>query len=102
MFPKPNLTNADNPPVTTPVEIVEPVYHYCSELCGADIAIGEGCGSGKTIDTYCKNGYEVLDFCVRELVTFGEGREPAFERHSHRYQKSNIFSLDTYTFHCIV
>ncbi|MFC1765390.1 DUF362 domain-containing protein [Planctomycetota bacterium] len=70
---KPNLTNADNPPVTTPVEIVEAVYHYCRELCNADIAIGEGCGSGKTIDTFRENGYEVLARKYKiELIDFNQ------------------------------
>jgi len=57
---KPNLTNADSPPVTTPVEIVEAIYSYCTKRCNADIVIGEGCGSGKTIDTFRRNGYEDL------------------------------------------
>jgi len=57
---KPNLTNSDGPPVTTPVEIVEAVYHYCKEMSNADIAIGEGCGSGHTITTFRKTGYEDL------------------------------------------
>ena len=70
---KPNLTNADSPPVTTPVEIVEAVYLYCRELCHADIAIGEGCGSGKTIDTFHQNGYEVLARKYNiELIDFNE------------------------------
>ncbi|MFC1762836.1 DUF362 domain-containing protein [Planctomycetota bacterium] len=70
---KPNLTNADSPPVTTPVEIVEAVYHYCRELCNADIAIGEGCGSGKTINAFQRNGYRDLARKYNiELIDFNE------------------------------
>lgn len=70
---KPNLTNADGPPVTTPVEIVEAVYHYCRELCHADIAIGEGCGSGKTTSAFRQNGYEDLARKYNiELIDFNE------------------------------
>lgn len=54
---KPNLTNADKPPVTTNVDIVGAIYHYCRQHTKAEIAIGEGCGSGKTQDAYQANGY---------------------------------------------
>lgn len=57
---KPNLINADAPPVTTPVEAAEAVYLYCKEHCAAEIVIGEGCGSGRTEDTYRANGYTKL------------------------------------------
>ena len=40
---KPNLTNADKPPVTTAVAAAEAVYRYCRAHSGAEIAIGEGC-----------------------------------------------------------
>jgi uncharacterized protein (DUF362 family) len=43
---KPNLTNADKPPVTTPVEAAEAAYKYCKSHSKAEIAIGEGCGDG--------------------------------------------------------
>ena len=54
---KPNLTNADPPPVTTPVGIVEAVLQYCRKCTDAEIAVGEGCGSGVTADAYEANGY---------------------------------------------
>ena len=57
---KPNLTNADGPPVTTPVAAAEAVYLYCRAHCKAEIAIGEGCGSGVTRDTFQANGYTAL------------------------------------------
>lgn len=57
---KPNLTNADQPPVTTPVAAAEAVYLYCKAHTGAEIAIGEGCGSGVTRDTFQANGYTAL------------------------------------------
>ena len=57
---KPNLTNDSPPPVTTPVSLVEAIYKYCRRHTRAPIYIGEGCGSGKTIDTFKRNGYTAL------------------------------------------
>lgn len=57
---KPNLTNADGPPVTTNVAAAETVYKYCKANCHAEITIGEGCGQGTTCDTYHANGYTKL------------------------------------------
>ena len=57
---KPNLTNADKPPVTTSVAAAEAVYEYCRAHSGAEIAIGEGCGSGVTADSFEANGYAAL------------------------------------------
>jgi uncharacterized protein (DUF362 family) len=57
---KPNLTNADPPPVTTPVEAAEAVFDYCASHTPAEIVIGEGCGSGVTADTFEANGYTRL------------------------------------------
>jgi len=54
---KPNLTNADGPPVTTNVAAAEVVYKYCKANCGAEIVIGEGCGNGTTEQTFRANGY---------------------------------------------
>jgi uncharacterized protein (DUF362 family) len=74
---KPNLTNASPPPVTTPVGMVEAVYEYCREHTRAEVAVGEGCGSGVTTDTYQANGYtemaarhgtRLLDFNTEEAV----------------------------------
>ncbi|MFH1616754.1 MAG: DUF362 domain-containing protein [Planctomycetota bacterium] len=57
---KPNLTNASPPPVTTNVAAVEAVYRYCRKYTTAEIAVGEGCGSGITQDTFDANGYTDL------------------------------------------
>ena len=57
---KPNLVNADKPPVTTDVRAAEAVYLYCKSHCNAQIAIGEGCGSGITQETFDANGYTAL------------------------------------------
>lgn len=57
---KPNLTNADPPPVTTPVEAAEAVYAYCRKHTRAEIAIAEGCGTGVTADTFAANGYTAM------------------------------------------
>jgi len=57
---KPNLTNADGPPVTTPVAAAEAVCDYCRAHCAAEVAIGEGCGSGTTVAAFEANGYAAL------------------------------------------
>jgi len=57
---KPNLTNSSPPPVTTPVAAAEAVYRYCRAHSSAEIAIGEGCGSGTTSDVYAATGYAQL------------------------------------------
>jgi uncharacterized protein (DUF362 family) len=57
---KPNLTNASPPPVTTHVAAAEAVCEYCRRHSGAEVAIGEGCGSGTTKDTFDANGYSAL------------------------------------------
>lgn len=78
---KPNLTNADKPPVTTDVRIVEAVYKYCRARSRAEIAIGEGCGSGTTFDTYKANGY--VDMTERygiRLIDFNEEKAITLKR----------------------
>jgi len=74
---KPNLTNSDGPPVTTNVGAVEAVYQYCRRNCTAEIAIGEGSGSGTTEQSYRANGYtelakkygiRLIDFNTEESV----------------------------------
>ena len=83
---KPNLTNADGPPVTTPVRAAEAVYKYCTAHSSAKIAIGEGCGSGTTRATFDANGY--TDLARRlgiPLIDFNE--EPAVTlRNPHALQ----------------
>jgi uncharacterized protein (DUF362 family) len=78
---KPNLTNVDPPPVTTHVGMVEAVYRYCKQHTDAEIAIGEGCGSGRTIDCYEANGY--VELAEREglrLIDFNEEEAVKLER----------------------
>jgi len=57
---KPNLTNSSPPPVTTSVEAAEAVYDYCKSHTKAEIAIGDGCGSGVTADVFAALGYTDL------------------------------------------
>ena len=57
---KPNLTNSSPPPVTTHVDATGAVYRYCRAHCKAEIAIGEGCGSGITQNSFDINGYTEL------------------------------------------
>jgi len=69
---KPNLINAEPPPVTTPVETVEAVYLFCRH-CRPDakIVIGEGCGKGTTDVTFRLNGYTNLAERYKiELIDF--------------------------------
>jgi uncharacterized protein (DUF362 family) len=70
---KPNLTNSSPPPVTTSVEAAEAVYHYCKAHTKAEIAIGEGCGSGITSDVFAALGYsEMAQKYGLELIDFNE------------------------------
>lgn len=57
---KPNLTNSSIPPVTTPVEFIEAIFLYCRKHTEAEIAIGEGTGSGNTMDVFRRLGYKNL------------------------------------------
>jgi uncharacterized protein (DUF362 family) len=73
---KPNLTNADGPPVTTPVAAAEAVYDYCKAHSGAEIAIAEGSGDGTTQAAFEANGYAALaERRGIRLIDFN--REPA-------------------------
>jgi uncharacterized protein (DUF362 family) len=74
---KPNLTNSSPPPVTTSVQAAEAVYRYCRGRTKAEIAIGEGCGAGRTSDIFAALGYadlarrhgiELIDFNTAETV----------------------------------
>lgn len=91
---KPNLTNADGPPVTTHVEAVEAVYKYCRRYCQGEIAIGEGCGSGITADAFAANGYtELAAKYSLELIDFNEG--PAELLRNERALQLKEFYLPT-------
>ena len=70
---KPNLTNSSPPPVTTSVAAAEAVYNYCKAWTKAEIAIGEGTGSGRTADVFAALGYAALakKYGVR-LIDFNE------------------------------
>jgi uncharacterized protein (DUF362 family) len=57
---KPNLTNSSPPPVTTSVDAAEAVYDYCKAHTKAEIAVGDGCGSGVTADVFAALGYTAL------------------------------------------
>lgn len=70
---KPNLTNSSPPPVTTSIEAAEAVYHYCKAHTNAEIAIGEGCGSGITSDVFSALGYtDLAEKHGLELIDFNE------------------------------
>lgn len=77
---KPNLTNSSPPPVTTPVGAVEAVFHYCRCRSGAEIAIGEGVGQGRTGDVFRVLGY--ADFAKKhdiDLIDFNEAEAVLLE-----------------------
>jgi uncharacterized protein (DUF362 family) len=74
---KPNLVNSSPPPVTTSVQAAEAVYQYCRSHSSADIAIGEGCGAGRTPEVFAALGYadlarrhgiELIDFNTADTV----------------------------------
>ncbi|MBN2315975.1 MAG: hypothetical protein JXM79_18760 [Sedimentisphaerales bacterium] len=46
------MNNSSPPPVMTNVAVAEAVYLYGKAHTKVDIAIGEGCGSGRTDDVY--------------------------------------------------
>jgi len=77
---KPNLTNSSPPPVTTSVAAAEAVYNYCKAHTKAEIAIGEGCGEGKTADVFAKLGYAELakKYGIR-LLDFNEAETAVLE-----------------------
>ncbi len=78
---KPNLTNADGPPVTTNVGAAEAVLKYCKAHCPTELAIGEGCGSGTTDDAFRANGYTELAhrYGIR-LIDFNRERAVTLKR----------------------
>ena len=78
---KPNLTNSQQPPVTTNVGVVEAVYNYCTSHCKAEVAIGEGCGDGVTQDTFDANGYTELSrqYGIR-LIDFNKEKTVVVKR----------------------
>jgi uncharacterized protein (DUF362 family) len=70
---KPNLTNSSPPPVTTSVEAADAVYQYCKSHTDTEIAIGEGCGSGRTPEVFSALGYtEMAGKYGLELIDFNE------------------------------
>ncbi|MBL7187218.1 MAG: DUF362 domain-containing protein [Phycisphaerae bacterium] len=77
---KPNLTNSSPPPVTTSVEAAEAVYNYCKAHTKAQIAIGEGCGSGVTADIFAALGYvDLADKLGLELIDFNDAETTLLE-----------------------
>jgi len=78
---KPNLTNADGPPVTTDVAAAEAVYRYCKSHSTAEIAIGEGCGTGVTRDAFRANGYaDLAERCRLKLIDFNQAETVTLSR----------------------
>ena len=77
---KPNLTNSSPPPVTTSVDAAEAVYDYCQAHTKAEIAIGEGCGSGVTADVFAALGYvDLADKHGLQLIEFNDGETTLLE-----------------------
>jgi len=86
---KPNLTNSSPPPVTTDVRAVEAVYEYCRAHTDAEIAIGEGAGTGRTDDVYRALGY--ADLAKRRgirLIDFDEAESIELQNPDALYLKS--------------
>ncbi|MHC4123530.1 MAG: DUF362 domain-containing protein [Planctomycetota bacterium] len=83
---KPNLTNADGPPVTTNVAAAEAVFKYCKKYCLAEIVIGEGCGSGTTQQAFSANGYtQLADRYGISLIDFNKA-EAVLVRNEEAFQ----------------
>lgn len=77
---KPNLINSSPPPVTTSVEATEAVYTYCREHTNADIAVGDGCGSGVTADVFAALGYaDMADRRGLRLLDFNNAQTTLLE-----------------------
>lgn len=77
---KPNLTNSSPPPVTTSVDAAEAVYDYCKAHTKAEIAIGEGCGSGVTADIFAALGYvDLADKHGLRLIEFNDAETTLLE-----------------------
>jgi uncharacterized protein (DUF362 family) len=77
---KPNLTNSSPPPVTTSVDAAEAVYDYCKAHTEAEIAIGEGCGSGVTADIFAALGYvDLADKHALQLIEFNDAETTLLE-----------------------
>ncbi|MHC4510044.1 MAG: DUF362 domain-containing protein [Planctomycetota bacterium] len=77
---KPNLTNSSRPPVTTDVAAAEAVYDYCKAHTKAEIAIGDGCGTGRTAEVFAALGYtELAARAGIELIDFNEAETVILE-----------------------
>ncbi len=93
---KPNLTNSSPPPVTTSVNAAEAVYNYCKAHTKAEIAIGDGCGSGVTADVFATLGY--MDLANKhglELIDFNDAETTLLE-------DKDAFQLKQFHIPCIV
>ncbi|TKJ38182.1 MAG: hypothetical protein CEE38_05335 [Planctomycetes bacterium B3_Pla] len=77
---KPNLTNSSPPPVTTSVAAAEAVYDYCKAHTKAEVAVGDGCGSGTTPDVFAALGYtELAERRDLRLIDFNEAETTILE-----------------------
>jgi len=93
---KPNLTNSSPPPVTTSAAAVEAVYHYCKAHTKAEIAIGEGCGTGRTPDVFTALGYtELAGKYGLKLIDFNQAETIILEN-------NNALQLKRFHMPCIV
>jgi uncharacterized protein (DUF362 family) len=57
---KPNVVNANPPPVTTDVRCVMAVVGYLVERLDAIVIVAEGSGEGSTAENFRANGYEQI------------------------------------------
>jgi len=92
---KPNLANSSPPPVTTSVEAAEAVYIYCKAHTKAEIAIGEGCGSGRTPEVFVALGYtDMAEKYGLRLIDFNEAETTIL-------QNNNALQLKHFHLPCI-
>lgn len=91
---KPNLTNRSRPPVTTNVEAIAALLDYCKERSTAQLAIGEGTGSGATPDVFEALGYRALaERHGARLIDFNA--EPATVLHRAGTRQLKEFHIPT-------
>jgi uncharacterized protein (DUF362 family) len=57
---KPNLIQANPPPVTTDVRCVEAVVAFCKDVSHARLIVADGAGGCETTECFAKLGYERL------------------------------------------
>ncbi len=85
---KPNLIEAQPPPITTDVQCVEAIVAYCKHCSSARILVAEGSGGCETSECFAKLGYNRLgnDYGV-ELVDLNQAKTVTLKAPSNVFLK---------------